>query len=188
MHIAVFGGAFDPPHLGHLHVAQVLLEKNHADEVWFMPVNDHPFAKKMSPGCVRVAMLELMIEPRMKIELLELESPGMSYSFHSLCTLKKRYPQHSFSFVIGADNVATFTKWHDYAALLEEFTVWVYPRMGSSLEQVLPGMQILTAVQPVNISSTQAREALQTGRSVAGLLSERVANYCRETKLYTKYG
>ncbi len=188
MHIAVFGGAFDPPHLGHLHVARVLLEHNHADEVWFMPVNDHPFAKKMSPGTERVALLKLMIEPRMKIELLELESPEMSYTLHSLRTLKKLHPQHSFSFVIGADNVANFTKWHHYAALLHEFTVWVYPRVGSSLEQVLPGMQILTAVQPVNVSSTQAREALQEGRSVAGLLSERVASYCRETKLYTKKG
>jgi nicotinate-nucleotide adenylyltransferase len=84
--------------------------------------------------------------------------------------------------------VADFTKWHHYAALLNEFIVWVYPRVGSSLEQVLPGMQILTAVQPVTVSSTQAREALQEGRSVAGLLSEQVAHYCRERKLYIKKG
>jgi nicotinate-nucleotide adenylyltransferase len=83
MHITLFGGTFDPPHLGHSTIASALLEKQLADEVWFLPVGEHAFEKKFSPSQHRLAMLELVLETGQKIEQYELEQSGMSSTKHS---------------------------------------------------------------------------------------------------------
>lgn len=186
MKIAVFGGAFDPPHLGHLQVARTILEHSYADEVWFLPVKDHPFEKKMSSDADRAAMVRLMLEPGMRLELLELSSHEKNYTLVSLRLLQKQYPEHTFLFIVGSDNISEFHRWYHYDELIQEFQVWVYPRAGSSMEGLLPGMHILDHAEPVQVSSTEIRERCKQGASIAGLVSDSVAEYIDKRGLYTQ--
>ena len=185
MKICIFGGAFDPPHLGHTTIAQTLLKHKKCAEVWFLPVGEHAFEKKMSSAADRTAMLELVLEPQMKIERYELDRTELSITYETLQALAVAYPQHTFSFVIGSDNIERFTEWHHYQEMLAQFPFWVYPRQGFPLTGLLPGMIALTEAEPIAVSSTEVRAAVRTGKSLEGLVNEQVAEYIQTHQLYT---
>lgn len=184
MKITVFGGTFDPPHLGHSQIARALLEQGKAEEVWFLPVGEHAFDKKFTAAVHRVAMVQLILEEHQRLEMYELEQPGMSITYDTLVALAEKYPQHQFSFVIGSDNLAKFDQWHHYQAMLKRFAFYVYPRAGVPNEPLYPGMGVLAEVPPVAISSTQVRAAVQVGESIEMLVKPAVAAYIEEQKLY----
>lgn len=214
MNVALFGGTFDPPHLGHLFVADTLLLRQLADQVWFVPVKQHPFGKPASADQHRVAMLELMIKsfeatvkadtsmmlgphgslssaqrlsPQLRIDTFELEQAGPSYSYNTLKGLSQRYPEHTFSWVIGSDNLSSFHKWGSYQQLLKEFVVYVYPRQGSPMEPVYSGMIPLENVKEVEISSSEIRKLVKEKKDLAGLVVEGVETYISDHQLYVTH-
>jgi nicotinate-nucleotide adenylyltransferase len=182
MNVALFGGSFDPPHLGHLQVAESLLHQRLSDQVWFVPAKQHPFAKALSPEKERLAMLELTVaasslQNQLRIEKYELSQDQPSYSYQTLVALRQKYPQHQLSWVIGSDNLAQFHRWYRYQDLLDEFTVYVYPRKNSPMTHILKGMQPLTDVPEINISSQKIRQNLELQLSIAGLVVPAVEEY-----------
>ncbi len=186
MKIALFGGAFDPPHRGHQRVARSLVEQKIVDEVWFVPVKRHPFDKQLSADKHRVAMLKLIIEPifQQKIETYELDHSQKSYSFLTLKHFQKTFPHHSFRWVIGADNVENFSKWFKYKELLEEFPVYIYPRDRVKLTQLSRGMVWLDQVVPITVASSDIREKVKRKESITELVDPEVERYIKENQLY----
>ncbi len=185
MRITLFGGTFDPPHLGHSTIARALLDQKKADEVWFLPVGEHAFEKEASPAQARIAMLELILEPQQRIELYEIEHAGMSITYETLLAVAQKYPEHQFSFVIGSDNLAKFELWHHYQEMLDQFPFFVYPRAGFALEPLYRGMEILEGVQPIEVSSTQVRDTIKAGDSISGLVTPKIEQYLKQTGLYS---
>ncbi|MCA9370073.1 MAG: nicotinate (nicotinamide) nucleotide adenylyltransferase [Pseudomonadales bacterium] len=185
MNIAVFGGAFDPPHLGHIQIIQSLLESSF-DEVWCVPVKNHAFGKQMLPAHHRVAMLELALSGmnNIKIDEYELHQPGVNYTYDTLVAFKQHYPEHTFSFVIGSDNLPTFYTWFDDTPGILEFPFFVYPRKGFSFEPLFEGMTPMRNMQEVAISSTQVRQAVMAGESIEHLVPPAVEKYIQQQKLY----
>lgn len=186
MHITLFGGTFDPPHLGHSSIAKALLDKKLADEVWFLPVGSHAFDKKFSSALHRIAMLTLVLEDHQKIERYEIEQNGMSITYHTLNALAKKYPEHQFSFVIGSDNLARFHEWHHYEEMLQAFTFFVYPRQGFPLQPLHKGMKVIEGVEPIGISSTEVRSRIQKAQPVANLIKSTVGRYIQDHRLYNQ--
>jgi nicotinate-nucleotide adenylyltransferase len=187
MKVALFGGGFDPPHRGHQFITQTLLERGIVDEVWYVPVKQHPFGKKVSPDHHRLAMLELILPPqdsRVRIETYELEKLGMSYTFETLEYLSQKYPEHEFSWVIGSDNLPTFDKWLEIHSALLKYPFYVYPRQGFPMEPLYKGMIPLTEVQEVPASSTQVRQLIEQGEEVTELLDPQVIKYIQDHRLY----
>ncbi|MEO8581984.1 MAG: nicotinate (nicotinamide) nucleotide adenylyltransferase [Patescibacteria group bacterium] len=184
MQICLFGGAFDPPHLGHQLVAKSLLGHKICDEVWFVPLKQHPFGKEVEVNGHRVEMLKMILEPQMRIEGFELEHSGKSFSIDTLNTLSSRYPQIKFSWVIGSDNLLKFNRWKDFQDMLSRFTVYVYPRKGFVFEPMLDGMIKLDNFPEVTVSSTEVRAKIVAGQSITGLVDERVEQYIKENGLY----
>ncbi|PIY80668.1 MAG: nicotinate (nicotinamide) nucleotide adenylyltransferase [Candidatus Pacebacteria bacterium CG_4_10_14_0_8_um_filter_42_14] len=184
MNIALFGGAFDPPHEGHHLVATTILKEHKVDEVWFLPAREHPFLKPLSSGKDRVAMLELILSPGLKIETFELETDGISYTYKTLVALQEKYPDHNFSFVIGSDNLKSFDKWDEYEELVREFPFFVYPRPGFPMEPLFPNMTALSDETMVTASSTEVRERLARGESISELVEPVVEDYIRRQALY----
>lgn len=184
MHIVVFGGAFDPPHVGHQSVVEYLLSSEIADEIWMLPAKHHPFAKKLTSDEHRLAMLEFYRQESVKIETYELTHQGTSYTYRTLTKLQEKYPDDHFSFVIGSDNVKSFILWDKYKELLEEFDVFVYPRAGYSMQSLLPGMIPLKNAPTVSISSSDIKEKILSHQSIAGLVLEPVLSYIQEHGLY----
>lgn len=194
MKIGLFGAAFDPPHLGHQHLIAELLKANLVDQVWVVPVKSHPFAKPLSPVEHRLAMVKLMLAAlqaegwgpeQVRLETYELDQPGVSYSYQTLQYFAGAYPDHTFSWIIGADNVANFAKWHHYQELLAQHQVLIYPRPGYGMEPLLPGMVPLDAVTPMAASSTEARKVLAEAASdTTKLVLPEVAQYSKQHQLY----
>lgn len=180
--ITLFGAAFDPPHLGHRQIVISLLQQKLANEVWLLPVGEHAFAKPLSAAKKRLDFLKALVldlpdnlQPKVRIEKIELEQTGTSYSYQTLQTLARKFPEHKFSFVIGSDNLARFNEWDNYQQMLREFPFYVYPRADYPLEPILPGMKLMVDVKKVDVSSTQVRERQAAGQRVDDLVSPRVA-------------
>lgn len=190
MQIALFGGAFDPPHKGHHQVTRTLLDRKIVDEVRYVPVHQHPFGKKITANAHRLAMLQLIIDadPRIKIENYELSKAGPSYTIDTLRHFHSTQPEHTWSFVIGSDNLPQFNLWDDYLEIVRDYTVYVYPREGSPFEPLLPGMVPLTDFPTVTACSTQIRAWLAAGEPIAGLadqVDQPVLEYIQLHRLYT---
>ncbi len=189
MNIAFFSGSFDPPHIGHIAVANAIYTEGLAEEVWLSPTPHNPCktTEQLSPPQRRLEMTAIAAAPHPHLRLcgIEQELPQPSYTINTLRALRERYPQHGFSLVIGADNWLIFNKWKNYRELADEFPILIYPREGYPL-QIAAGYPNARAIDAplVNISSTAIRTALERGESIAQWLPPGVEAYIREQRLY----
>jgi nicotinate-nucleotide adenylyltransferase len=191
MNITLFGGAFDPPHLGHLQIITSILDQNLADEVWLVPTGVHDFDKQMSSAETRVKLLELIMNHlpkdhryKVKIEKCELEREGVSQTAETLDELASRHPEHTFSWVLGSDNLEKFHLWEGHQKILSNYLVYVYPRNKYPMRPLYTGMIPLTGVERVEVSSTEVKKRLKISQSVINLLPKSILDYVVEHKLY----
>jgi len=201
MRIAYFGGAFDPPHAGHLAGARAMLKSGAADRVWLAPsyAPPHKNGGGMAGFADRVAMLKRLTagEPAMAVSEAEREiSVAPSYTFDVLTELSSRHPQDQFLLLIGGDSLLYLQDWHRGRELAEKFEVWTWPRPGAAfsaaklaahwpaqLAEKLAGRCL--AGNLVDVSSTALRIQLMTcGNVPEELLPAAVAEYIREKHLY----
>ena len=192
MNVELIGASFDPPHNGHREIVSGLLDKNIADEIWLIPAKKHAFAKSLTEGDHRMAMLQLFLqnfqEKPVRIDTYELEKETTSYSYETLRHFAESRPNDTFAWVIGSDNLPDFPKWFKYLELLQQFTVYVYPRPNYPMRSLLAGMVPLTAVNEVSASSTEIRTKVKAGEDIANLVSPAIVKYIKEHALYRLEG
>lgn len=165
MQVAVYGGSFNPPHVGHAMVASWLLWTEQVDEVWLLPAYAHPFAKELAPYERRVAMCEALAEllgPWVAVSTIESKLPVPSYTIDTLRRLASDHPQHRFRLVLGADNSADLPKWRSWEAISSGFAPIVVGRHGWPTPE--------GAVDFPDVSSTEVRRRLASGESVGHLV------------------
>lgn len=193
MNITVFGGAFDPPHFGHLQIINTLFEQKIADEVWLVPTGVHDFDKNMQSAEKRIAMLQLLIaefpasiQAKIKINTCELERPGVSQTYDTLTELSVLQPQDKFFWVMGSDNLAKFHLWENYQRMLTEFLVYIYPRLGFPMQPLYTGMLPLSGVEQIRVSSTKIKEILSEGliQELTEFLPPSILKYIQTQKIY----
>ncbi len=187
MQIALFGGSFDPPHLAHQSIPRTMISEKIVDQVWYVPVKQHPFKKPLSSDEHRLAMLKLLLSPdfpQICIEEYELHRPVVSYTIETLEFFAQKYPEDTFSWVIGSDNLEKFHLWGRYQEILKKFSVFVYPRHGYPLTSLLPGMVPLTQLPEVEVSSTQVRQMVAKSEAVQEFVIPAVAEYIQAHHLY----
>lgn len=171
MRIAIYGGAFDPPHLAHVFTLTYLLSRADVDAVWCLPAADHAFGKRMTAYAERRALLQAVIDrigsPRLRIDDVETESSGRSYDTLSL--LAERHPEHDFTLVIGADNLTESHRWHRFDELVARFGVIALGRPGHERALAKAAGEPWCRVGPTlpGISSTRLRAALRGGDPIA---------------------
>ncbi|MCA9547321.1 MAG: DUF2520 domain-containing protein [Myxococcales bacterium] len=164
--VALYGGAFDPPHSAHVFAVTWLLGAADVDEVWLLPTAQHTFAKAMSPFEVRCGLLEAALAPfdpaRVRVCRVEAERPGVSRTFDTLSALAERYPAHDFRLVIGADNLAERHRWHRFDELVTRWPVIAFGRPGfEGALAAVEGAPWCTAGPTLpDVSSTAIRAAL----------------------------
>ena len=163
MQIGVFGGSFDPVHLGHLLAAKKLIKSKRVDQVWLMPCYAHVWKKELTAIKDRLAMLQFLESPQIKISTLEVEQKREVYTVETLKILKKRYPQNRFFWLVGEKSWPELPKWRDYKQIKD---------------------QILIVPNIANISSTLIRERVKKGLSIKGLVQKKAAEYIKSNQLY----
>lgn len=169
MRIAVYGGSFNPPHVGHAMVASWLRWTDLADQVWLVPTAAHAFSKKLTPFELRVRWLEAFSEslgPWAQVCTIEATLPTPSYSIDTLQALRAAHPDHSFRLVIGADNLAQRHLWHRWPDIEAQFDPIVVGRAGYPEVDDAPTFP--------GVSSTDVRARLADGRSVVHLIPAQV--------------
>lgn len=186
--IGILGGSFNPIHMGHLMVAEYLIEWGYVDKVWLTlsPLNPLKDAAGLLPDLKRLAMMTLATKGSTDIEPcdIELSMPRPSYTIDTLDLLSKRHKSKRFKLIIGSDNWKIFDQWRDHQRLLDDYGVIVYPRPGYPIDSVyVDGMEVVKA-PTVNISSTFVRNAVARNKDVTYFLPPGVFKYIRDNKLY----
>lgn len=183
--IGLLGGTFDPPHFGHLLIGEEVYHALQLDEVWFIPSNDPPHKDATTTNTKdRVQMTELAIQsnPHFKVNKIEMERSGTSYTFDTVQELVQRFNDSQFYFIMGGDMVEYLPKWYKIEELLQLVTFVGVQRSGYSLGSPY---SIKTVEIPMfDVSSTLIRERLNNNGSTRYLLPNEVMDYIKENGLY----
>lgn len=189
MRLGLFGGRFDPPHIGHLLAAASAFETLTLDELWFVPAKTPPHKPAVAPAEVRLEMLALAVGDTLafKVSDLELSRPGPSYTFDTVMGIKSERPKDTLFFLTGADAYAEIATWHRSEELTEAVAMVALARPGYTLDTLdSPFRERVTILQTrlCDVSSTEIRLRLRSGRSVRYLVPEAVEMYLDRNDLY----
>ncbi|MBI3071504.1 MAG: nicotinate (nicotinamide) nucleotide adenylyltransferase [Deltaproteobacteria bacterium] len=182
--VGLYGGSFDPPHIGHLLAATYARAVFPIDEVWLIPCHTHAFAKELAPFEHRLAMCEIAaatLGPWCRANAIERDiaevagAPSPSRTIDTVRALASRDSEHSFALIIGSDLVNEIPSWHRSAELSRLCPIHVVPRQPFAAPDA-PAIP--------DVSSTTVRAQLAEGASIAGLVPHNVAAYIRRHHLY----
>ena len=183
----VFGGSFDPIHIGHLALAGAVCEHGLADEVWFMvsPQNPHKKECALSDENLRLQMVNLAIDGNAHFKACDFEFglPRPSYTYNTLTELGKHFPDREFLLLVGADNWEKFDKWYKGDEILKRHRLIVYPRGNGKVPALPEGVTWLQA-ELYDISSTEIRKAAANGEDFSTYVAPAVASFIKEHDLY----
>ena len=194
MKIALLGGTFDPPHLGHRKLCENFIEMMDFDKILVIPtyIPPHKIREGISSGEDRFNMCCLAFEGVGKAEVssMELDRGGKSYSYHTLCALKEEYPDSELYFLMGTDMYKTFHEWYRYEDVLKLCKLCVCKRYEEDEKNdflsPFSDRVIFCSAEPFEVSSSQIREKIKNGEDVSALLTPKVYEYILTRKLYSK--
>lgn len=191
MKIGIFGGTFNPIHLGHTALASYICNLGLVDEVWLMVSPQNPFKQdhQLLDEAVRLRLATLAVRdfPRLRASDFEFHLPRPSYTYVTLQELSRAYPDDAFSLIIGADNWDAFPKWRNADDILAHYPIIVYPRETSPNPSPLTlNPTFLTSAPLYPISSTAIRTAIAAGDDVSPWLDPAVLDEIRRLRLYAQ--
>ena len=193
MKIGLYFGTFNPIHVGHLIIANHMVEHSDLDEIWLVVTPQSPFKKKKSllDNIHRLALVDIAIENYEKIKSsdIEFKLPLPNYTVHTLAHISDTFLGKEFSLIMGEDNLKSFHKWKNYETILEHYHIYVYPRISSGREDTrFDNHQKIHKVNApiVQISSTMIRNGIRDKKNIQPLLSSSVWKYIDEMNFYKK--
>jgi len=196
MRIGILGGSFDPPHVGHLLVAQDALDELALDRLLIVPAAQQPLkGTDQTPAVHRLAMAQACFGgiPRIEVDPIEIDRGGLSFMVDTVESLRRRSPSATLYLLVGDDVVSTLPRWGDVARLLSMVQLIVLHRadrghdvaaLAVPLESVGAAMARRLATRRVDLSSTEIRARVRDGRSIRGFVPDAVATYIATTGLY----
>ena len=183
MKVVIFGGSLNPPHLSHEELVARVLEASVGESIWVIPTHLHPFGKPLAAFDDRMAMCRLAFDAFDGVaRVLDLERKlgGVSYTVRTVEELQRRHPEITFKLVVGSDVLAERDEWKDFDHLNRLVDFVVVPRAGYSTDDArcldIPALQC--------ISSSEIRRRIREGEPIDGLVSQAVAAYIRQHRLY----
>ena len=186
MRLGIFGGTFDPPHVGHLLAAVDAVEQLTLDRLVFVPTATQPLKVGVvrATATQRLAMVRLLVgdDARFEVDPIEIERSGLSYSVDTLAEYARREPVAERFFLVGADVVGTFDKWREPERVLSLARMVVLTRDDAPV--ALPERALPLRSRRVDVSSTEIRARVAAGRSLHGFVPELVAAYIAAERLY----
>ncbi len=203
MKIGLYFGTFNPIHIGHLIIANHVAEYSGLDQIWMVVTPHNPLKNKntLLDDYQRLQLVFLATEdyPKIKPSDIEFKLPQPNYTVNTLAHLQEKYPQHMFSLIMGEDNLKSLHKWKNYEVILQNHTIYVYPRVfeetDTSQKEELVKQNLTLKNNPkihfidapiVEISSTFIRENIKNKKNVRPLLPSKVWEYIDHNNIYLK--
>ena len=187
----LYFGSFNPIHIGHLAIANYMVEFSSLEQLWFVVSPQNPLKEKKSllKDYHRLEMVRLALEDddRFRASDIEFRLPTPSYTIDTLTYLGEKYPGREFQLVMGADGLRTFHKWKNASLIVEKYHRLIYPRPGTDLNQ--PGDLVNATLMDaplMEISSSFIRKAIRAGKDVRHLVPAKAYQYMREMHFYEK--
>lgn len=186
----LFFGSFNPIHIGHLAIANYFLEFTELKELWFVVSPQNPLKNKQSlaPDYHRLEMVKTALgdHTSMKASNIEFSLPRPSYTIDTLTYLSEKYPRKKFAVIMGADSLQSIEKWKNYQLILDNYTVFVYPRPGIDLQNSKYFDKIKISDAPLmEVSSSFIRKAIKEKKDIRFFLHEKVNEYIIDCNLYS---
>jgi nicotinate-nucleotide adenylyltransferase len=189
MKIGLFFGSFNPIHIGHMAIAQYMTQHTDLDKIWMVVSPQNPMKEKKSllDQHHRLSMVRIACEEDQTIEgsNIEFSLPMPSYTSDTLVYLEEKYPDNEFALIIGGDNLDSFHKWKNYEHIIENYSIYVYPRPNTK-GSILEGHKNLqlTKAPLMDISSEFIRKCIKEKRKVNYFLPEKIWSYIDEMNFY----
>ncbi len=198
-HIGLFFGSFNPIHVGHLIIANHLIENTELEELWMVVSPHNPFKEKASllADNHRLTLVRIATEENSLIQAsnIEFDLPKPSYTVQTLAYLKEKHPEYKFSLIMGEDNLRGLHKWKNVGEIIHNHSIYVYPRVRTIQEEGkelsakphedLNGADFHFIDGPMlTISASHIRNSIKNGKSVKYLLTPEVEKYVEEMHFY----
>ena len=193
MKIGLYFGTFNPIHVGHLIIANHMVENSDLDEIWMVVTPHNPFKKKSSllDNHHRLELVYKATEEYTKIKPsnIEFKLPQPNYTAHTLAHISDLYKDKQFCLIMGEDNLKSFHKWKNFETILEHHKIYVYPRISEGIiaTQFDEHPKIHKIAAPiVQVSSTMIRNGIKDGKNIKPMLTKEVWSYIDEMNFYRK--
>lgn len=189
--IGLYFGTFNPIHIGHMAIANYLVEYTSIDQLWFVvsPQNPHKKKQKLLNDYHRLEMVHRAVgeDSRFRVSNIEFNLPKPSYTIDTLSYLNDQFPDHHFKIIMGSDNLEKFHKWKNYEEIFKNYGIIVYPRPGFEPSKYeLPSTTEIARAPQMEISSTFIRKAIREGKDVRHFLPQKAWEYLDEMNFYRK--
>lgn len=191
MKVGLYFGSFNPIHIGHLIIGSFVANNTEVDQVWYVVSPQNPLKKSSTllNEYHRLHLVQIAIEddPQLRFSDIEFKLPRPSYTIDTLTYLEEKYPNYSFSVIVGSDSWQNITKWKNSEQLLKNFSFIVYLRPGFQIPNSFPNVRTLDAPL-LEISSTAIREAIKLKRSIRYMVPEQVRLEIEQNQYYIARG
>ncbi len=192
--MGIFGGTFDPPHVGHVAVAGDVADFLGLDRLLFVPAGEppHKSGEAVTPAALRLTMVRAAADadPRFEVSTLEIDRPGPSYTVDTVRALRSSLPGAELFVIVGADQLRVFDTWHEPEEIVRLARLAVMDRGGQSAETLADGLPlasdaVFVPVTRVDVSSTMVRERRLQGRDIRDLVPDAVREIIERERLYS---
>lgn len=190
MNIGLYFGSFNPIHIGHLIIANHVLNETSVNKVWFIVSPQNPFkeSKTLLNEFDRLHLVRLATQDdnRLKCSDIEFNLPKPSYTSNTLMFISEKYPEHQFALIMGSDSYQNLDKWKNYQTIINNYQVYVYKREGHEIEKRLNREPVILNAPILQISASEIRQYIKTGKSIRYLVPEIVREEIETRKFYKR--
>lgn len=191
MKTGLYFGSFNPIHIGHMAIANYMLEFTDIDQIMFVVSPRNPLKEKNSllKDYHRLEMVQLAVGDefsKYKVSNIEFDMPQPSYTVDTLAHLSEKYPDKEFALIMGSDNLRTFHKWKNFEYIIKKYTRYVYPRPETAHLIEKHSNVVKVDAPQMEISASFIRNAIKEGKDIRYFLPEKVWEYISEMHFYEK--
>lgn len=191
MKVGLFFGSFNPVHIGHMIIADYMVEFTDLEQVWLVVSPHNPLKPKstLAPDYDRLHLVRLAIgdHPKLRASDIEFHLPKPSFTVDTLAFLREKYPDKEFTLIMGGDNLVSLPRWKNYEFLLQRYRIFVYRRPQYEQTELVDHPNVHVFKAPLlDISASFVRECRQAGKSIRYLVPDSVYQYLETSHLYRK--
>jgi nicotinate-nucleotide adenylyltransferase len=188
MNIGLYFGSFNPIHIGHLIIANHVLNETSINKIWFIVSPQNPFKESQTLlnefDRLHLVRLATQDDNRIKCSDIEFNLPKPSYTSNTLAFLSEKYLEHQFSIIMGSDSYQNLGKWKNYETIINNYPVYVYKREGHEIKKTFDKEAVILNAPIIQISASQIRDHIRSAKSIRYLVPEIVREEIESRKFY----